>query len=100
MWETSLGWGWTLRKEEGSSVQLSIPKKIEVKTVMKYYCKSTFHSNIFCAKPVHSADSLSKVNFTLKIYLKSFENQNLYTEKNGVSNFECQNLGMPILYCR
>ena len=23
-----------------------------------------------------------------------------YTEKNGVSNLECQNLGMSVLYCR
>ena len=78
MWERSFGWGWTLHKEEGSSVQLSIPKKVEVMIIMKHYCKGKFNSNILCAKPLHSADSLSEVNFTLNIYLKSFENQNLY----------------------
>ena len=79
MWEKPLGWGWTLRKEEGSSVQLSIPKKIKVKIVVKYFCGSKFHLNIFCIKPLDFAGSLSEVNFTLNIlYLKSFENQNLY----------------------
>ena len=36
----------------------------------------------------------------LKLISRYAQWEKSYTEKNGVSNFECQNLAMSVLYCR